>query len=83
MPNDSSSPEPPGAGTEPPGEVTAAVGWWLRLQLGLGLAGGVVWLTGAVLESDFTAGLGAGLLIAALVLRFGRQAAEREGDRGR
>ncbi len=50
-------------------------GWWLRLQLGLALAGGVVWLGGVFSESDFFAGLGAGLLIAALTLRLGRRAA--------
>ncbi len=50
-------------------------GWWLRLQIGLAVAGGVIWLGGAFSESDFFAGLGAGLLIAALTLRFGRRAA--------
>jgi len=50
-------------------------GWWLRLQLGLALAGGVSWLGGAFSQSDFFAGLGAGLLIAALTLRLGRRAA--------
>ena len=49
--------------------------WWLRLQLGLALAGGVSWLGGAFFQSDFFAGLGAGLLIAALTLRLGRRAA--------
>lgn len=52
-------------------------GWWLRLQLGLALAGGVIWLGGAFSESDFFAGLGAGLLIAALTLRLGRREARR------
>ncbi len=62
--------------------------WWLRLQLGLALAGGVIWLGGAFSESDFFAGLGAGLLIAALTLRLGRRAARhralgRGADLGR
>ena len=51
--------------------------WWLRLQLGLALLGGAVWITGVLVERDFLTGLGAGLLIAALVLRLGRRAAER------
>ncbi|MCZ6477462.1 MAG: hypothetical protein O6851_04010 [Gemmatimonadetes bacterium] len=54
--------------------------WWLRLQVGLALAGGVIWLGGAFSESDFFAGLGAGLLIAALTLRLGRRAARRGAD---
>lgn len=60
------------------GEMTGTVGWWLRLQLGLGLSGGVVWLAAAAAGSDFFSGLGAGLLIAALALRLGRRAAGRE-----
>ncbi len=54
--------------------------WWLRLQLGLALAGGAVWLLGVAIERDFFTGLGAGLLIAALILRFGRRAATRDED---
>ena len=54
--------------------------WWLRLQVGLALAGGVIWLGGAFSESDFFAGLGAGLLIAALTLRLRRRAARRGAD---
>lgn len=49
--------------------------WWLRLQLGLALAGGVAWFGGAWAEEDFFTGLGLGLVLAALVLRFGRRAA--------
>lgn len=63
-----------------PHESTATVGWWLRLQIGLVLAGGAVWLVGALLDSDFFAGLGAGMLVAALALRFGRKAAATDGD---
>ena len=61
-------------------EMTGTVGWWLRLQLGLGLAGALVWLAGAAVGSDFLSGLGAGLLIAALALRLGRRVAGREED---
>ena len=50
--------------------------WWLGLQVGLGLGGGCLWLTGKIVESEFTAGVGLGLAVAALVLRFGRRAAE-------
>lgn len=50
--------------------------WWLSLQLGLGLGGGALWLGGKILESEFAAGAGLGLVVAALVLRFGRRAAE-------
>ncbi|MEJ2318016.1 MAG: hypothetical protein P8Y10_07715 [Gemmatimonadales bacterium] len=62
--------------------MTGTVGWWLRLQLGLGLAGGLVWLAGAAAGGDFFSGVGAGLLIAALVLRLGRRAAREHGDEG-
>lgn len=60
--------------------MTGTVGWWLRLQLGLGLAGALVWLAGAAVGSDFLSGLGAGLLIAALALRLGRRVAGRDED---
>lgn len=49
--------------------------WWLRLQLGLGLGGGVVWLLGTLLAVDFVAGVGLGIVVGALALRFGRVAA--------
>lgn len=62
--------------------MTGTVGWWLRLQLGLGLSGGAVWLAGAVAGSDFFSGVGAGLLIGALVLRLGRRAAGRDEAEG-
>ena len=55
--------------------------WWLRLQLGLALLGGAVWFVGVFVERDFLTGLGAGLLIAALILRLGRRSAER-GESG-
>lgn len=51
--------------------------WWLRLQMGLALSGGVVWVIGVMVKRDFLTGLGAGLLIAALTLRLGRRSAER------
>lgn len=55
---------------------TTTFRWWLRLQLGLLLAGGVTWLIGAVIEEDFVTGAGAGMLVGALALRLGRRAAK-------
>lgn len=54
---------------------TAVRDWWLRLQIGLGLAGGATWFIGALTEQDFVAGAGCGLLVAAVVLRLGRKRA--------
>ena len=54
---------------------TATYRWWLKLQLGLALAGGVAWLVGAGTDQDFFTGVGLGLLLAALALRLGRTAA--------
>ncbi|WP_423928763.1 hypothetical protein [Candidatus Palauibacter sp.] len=56
------------------GEPTASRDWWLRLQLGLSLAGGAAWFAGAFIEQEFLAGAGCGLILAALVLRLGRKA---------
>jgi hypothetical protein len=53
--------------------------WWLNLQVGYGVAGGLAWLIGAAVGQDFIAGVGCGLLVAALVLRLGRTAAAGEG----
>jgi hypothetical protein len=54
--------------------------WWLNLQIGFAVAGGATWLTGALLDNDFVAGLGCGLLVAALLLRLGRRAADTGRD---
>jgi len=54
--------------------------WWLRLQMGLALAGGVVWAGGGALSSEFGSGVGVGILLAALVVSVGRRRAE--GPRG-
>lgn len=53
-------------------EPDASREWWLKLQVGLGLAGGAAWFAGASIGQDFLAGAGCGLLVAALVLRLGR-----------
>ncbi|WP_420617214.1 hypothetical protein [Candidatus Palauibacter sp.] len=55
-----------------PEASTSRRDWWLRLQIGLGLAGGATWFIGAFTEQDFVAGAGCGLLVAAVVLRLGR-----------
>lgn len=41
----------------------------LRWQLGLGGLGALVWYAGVITSSDFTSGLGVGVLISALALR--------------
>lgn len=57
--------------------------WWLGLQLGFVMAGGAVWFGGAVLEENFVSGVGVGLIVAALFLRFGRTSTPDEpGGRG-
>lgn len=58
------------------GEPTRSVRWWLGLQVGIGLAGGLAWFAGAMLKVEFVAGVGCGMLIAALALRLGRKVAE-------
>jgi len=59
-------------------ETTSSRKWWVGLQAGFGLGGGAVWIVGKVLENEFVAGAGLGLVVAALILRFGRRAAARE-----
>lgn len=59
-----------------PDDPTASFRWWLRLQLGMALGGAVIWIVGAVLEEDFVAGVGCGVLVGALLLRLGRRSAE-------
>lgn len=60
------------------GHRSAAKSWWVGLQAGFGLGGGAVWVGGKVIESEFVAGAGLGLVVAALLLRFGRRAAARD-----
>ncbi|MFV1987700.1 MAG: hypothetical protein ACC682_10480 [Gemmatimonadota bacterium] len=50
--------------------------WWLNLQISFGLLGGAVWLAGTYFKQEFVSGVGAGLILAALLLRMGRRAAE-------
>ncbi len=48
------------------------VRWWLNLQISFALAGAVIWFGGALWDQDFLAGVGCGLIAAALLLRLGR-----------
>lgn len=61
-------------------ETTSARKWWVGLQAGFGLGGGAVWIVGKVMGSEFVAGAGLGLVVAALILRFGRRAAAEENE---
>ncbi len=56
--------------------------WWLNLQIGFGVTGGLAWLVGVAVDQDFISGVGCGLLLAALLLRLGRTAAAGEGPAG-
>jgi len=55
------------------------VRWWLNLQVTFAMAGGAVWFAGAMVEQDFVAGAGCGLIVAALLLRLGRGHADDAG----
>lgn len=59
---------------------TSSRRWWVGLQAGYGLGGGAVWLVGKVMEQEFVAGAGLGLVVAALILRFGRLAASESDE---
>ncbi len=61
---------------EPGSDPTAATKWWLKMQIGLGIGGGAVWFLGTLVEQNFIAGLGFGLIASALILRIGRAAAD-------
>ena len=49
--------------------MTAGERYWLRFQLAMAAAGGALWYVGAVIESEFTSGVGVGVLVSALALR--------------
>ena len=59
-------------------ERLSTLRWWLNLQIALALAGGAVWFAGVRWEQEFLAGLGCGLIVAALLLRLGRAASQEE-----
>ena len=62
------------------GDPTESFRWWLRLQVGIAVAGASAWIVGALLGEDFLSGVGCGLLVAALTLRFGRASARAQED---
>jgi hypothetical protein len=51
--------------------------YWLRFQLVMAVAGAAFWYAGTVVDSEFTSGLGVGVLLSALALRMLRR---RNGD---
>lgn len=52
--------------------------YWLRFQLIMAAAGGALWYAGVLLDSEFTSGLGVGVLVSALAVRLLRSRADRE-----
>ena len=57
--------------------MTAESRYWLRFQLVMAVAGAALWYAGVVVDSEFTSGLGVGVLLSALALRVLRS---RSGD---
>ena len=57
--------------------MTAEGRYWLRLQLGMAVAGGAIWYAGVLADSDFASGMGVGILLSALCLRLVRLRADR------
>jgi len=53
-------------------------GDWLRIQLVMAVIGAALWYAGALLDSEFTSGLGVGVLLSALALRILRRQADPE-----
>lgn len=58
--------------------MTAETTYWLRLQLVMAAAGAASWYTGVLLQSEFTSGVGVGVLVSALALRVLRRRARDE-----
>jgi hypothetical protein len=58
--------------------------YWLRFQIGLTVAGILVWLVGIAVESSFLSGAGTGVMVSALAIRFlrGRRPGEVSGGDG-
>ena len=54
------------------------IGDWLQFQLVMAVIGAVLWYAGVLLESEFTSGLGVGVLLSALALRILRRQADPE-----
>jgi F0F1-type ATP synthase membrane subunit c/vacuolar-type H+-ATPase subunit K len=58
--------------------MTPAARYWLRFQLVMAAVGAGLWCAGALVGSEFTSGLGVGVLASALALRVLRRRADRE-----
>ena len=58
--------------------MTSEARYWLRLQLIMAAVGAATWYVGVFFGSEFTSGLGVGVLASALVLRLLRGRAEEE-----
>ena len=58
--------------------------YWLRFQIWLAVAGIGIWLTGAITDNSFIAGLGTGVMASALAIRLlrGRAAGDTSGGDG-
>ena len=50
--------------------------YWLRFQMVMAVVGGVLWYVGVLLDSEFTSGLGVGVLASALAIRILRRTAD-------
>jgi len=59
-------------------ETRPAARYWLRFQLVMATVGAGLWFAGALVGSEFTSGLGVGVLASALALRVLRRRADRE-----
>jgi len=58
--------------------MTPAARYWLRFQLVMAMVGAGLWWVGVLAGSEFTSGLGVGVLASALALRLLRRRANRE-----
>jgi hypothetical protein len=58
--------------------MTREARYWLRFQLVMAVVGAVTWYAGVFFGSEFTSGLGVGVLASALALRLLRGWADRE-----
>ena len=58
--------------------------YWLRFQIGLTVAGILAWLAGVAIDNSFLSGVGTGIMVSALALRFlrGRGPGEASGGDG-
>ena len=52
--------------------------YWLRFQMVMAVVGAVLWYVGVLFDSEFSSGLGVGVLLSALALRILRRNADDE-----